>query len=179
MKELIVRWYQFGCFSPVFRTHGCRKGPSEPDTDACRPAQGSCGFNEIWSYGADTQVLLEKYVRLRATLKPYLQELNHNVSAQGVPTMRPLAYEFPADANCRGIDDQYMLGPTFLVAPVTAQNATSRKMYFPAGARWQSVLHPAKTPIEGGQTLSVPAPLDEIPAFVRVLAGRPGSGYAA
>ena len=49
MKELIVRWYQFGAFCPVFRTHGCRQGPSEPNTEACNPAQNSCGFNEIWS----------------------------------------------------------------------------------------------------------------------------------
>jgi len=168
MQELMVRWYQFGCFSPVFRTHGCREGPSEPNTDQCKPAQGSCGFNEIWSYGDATQKILEKYVRLRSTLKPYLRELSRNVSARGIPTMRPLAYEFPADLKCRGIDDQFLLGPKYLIAPVTAQNATSRIMYFPAGASWKSVLHPERTPITGGQTLTIPAPLEEIPAFVRV-----------
>lgn len=131
MQELIVRWYQFGCFSPVFRTHGCRNAKSEPNTPQCHPAQGSCGFNEVWSYGNDTQKMLEKYVRLRSTLKPYIQALDRNVTAQGVPTMRPLAYEFPHDAKCRGIDDQYLLGPDFLVAPVTVQNATSREVYFP------------------------------------------------
>ena len=90
--------YQFGAFSPVFRTHGCRNGPSEPDSGACKPAQGSCGFNEVWSYGSDTQPLLEKYVRLRSdVLKPYIMELDKNVSTDGVPTMRPLAYEFPTD----------------------------------------------------------------------------------
>jgi len=168
MRELIVRWYQFGCFSPVFRTHGCRQGPSEPDDDTCKPAQGSCGFNEVWSYGDATQATLEKYVRLRATLKPYLRELGRNVSARGVPTMRPLAYEFPADARCAGIDDQFLLGPRILVAPVTAQNATTRAMYFPAGASWQSLLHKDQPPIEGGQALTVDAPLDEIPVYTRV-----------
>jgi len=146
MRELIVRWYQFGCFSPVFRTHGCRSGPSEPDSDQCRPAQGSCGFNEIWSYGEDTQAILEKYVRLRSSLKPYLRALGRKFTARGVPTMRPLAYEFPTDPKCRGIDDQFLLGPEYLVAPVTAQNATTRTMYFPAGARWQSVFHPDQAP---------------------------------
>jgi hypothetical protein len=43
MQQLIVRWYQFGAFSPVFRTHGCRSGPSEPNTKQCSPAQNSCG----------------------------------------------------------------------------------------------------------------------------------------
>ena len=163
-----MRWYQFGCFSPVFRTHGCRQGPSEPDDGACTPAQGSCGFNEVWSYGDATQALLEAYVRLRATLKPYLRELGRNVSARGVPTMRPLAYEFPSDPRTAGIDDQYLLGPKILVAPVTAQHATTRTMYFPAGARWQSLLHADAAPIKGGQSLTVDAPLDEIPVYTRV-----------
>ena len=168
MKELIVRWYQFGAFSPVFRTHGCRAGPSEPNTPQCHPAQGSCGYNEIWSYGNDTQVMLEKMVRLRSTvLKPYIQELSRNVTARGVPTMRPLAFEFPADKGCSGINDQYLLGPKYLVAPVTTQNATSRKVYFPAGATWRDMNHPAKTPIRGGQTLTVDAPLDTIPVYTR------------
>jgi len=167
MRELIVRWYQFGCFSPVFRTHGCRAGPSEPNTAQCSPAQGSCGFNEIWSYGAETQVVLEKYVRFRSSMKGYLKELDRNVTAHGVPTMRPLAFEFPNDPKARGIDDQYMLGPSYLVAPVTAQNATTRTMYFPAGANWASVFHPSSAPIEGGQILTVPAPLDDIPVYVR------------
>eukprot|EP01052_Picozoa_sp_SAG31_P010468 SAG31_NODE_574_length_13967_cov_7.512042_8_plen_143_part_00 len=95
MKELIVRWYQFGCFCPIFRTHGHRKGQAEKLTGKCGPAPGhpwteSGGPNEAWSYGADTQVHLEKYIRLRATLKPYIAELAANVTATGVPTMRPL-----------------------------------------------------------------------------------------
>ena len=81
--------------------------------------------------------------------------------------MRPLAYEFPADPKCRGIDDQYMLGPSYLVAPVTTQNATTRTLYFPAGASWKALLGKG-TPIEGWQVLTVPAPLDEIPVYERV-----------
>jgi alpha-D-xyloside xylohydrolase len=166
MKELIVRWYQFGAFSPVFRTHGCRLGPSEPDTDKCKPAQNSCGFNEIWSYGNDTEALLVKMVEFRSrVLKPYIQALDANVTKFGVPTMRPLAYEFPLDQGCRGIDDQYMLGPKYLVAPVTAQNATTRKLYFPAGADWRDVW--SGEVVKGGQAMTVKAPLDVIPAYER------------
>ena len=112
MQQLIVRWYQFGAFSPVFRTHGCRSEPSEPNTKQCSPSQGSCGFNEIWSYGHATPLMLQKTVRLRSeVIKPYIQELARNVTSHGVPTMRPLAYEFPADPKCWGLNDQYMLGP--------------------------------------------------------------------
>ena len=121
----------------------------------------------MWSYGSDTQAILEKYVRLRSTLIPYIKELDKNVTSYGAPTMRPLAYEFPDDPKCRGIDDQYMLGPTYLVAPVTTQNATTRTLYFPAGASWTAVLGEG-TPIKGGQVLTVAAPLEEIPVYRRV-----------
>ena len=129
MQELIVRWYQFGAFSPVFRTHGCRKAPDpDPNVAPCLPRQRSCGPNEIWSYGVDTQVTLETYVRLRAAMKPYFQALARNVTATGVPTVRPLWWEFPADAACIGVNDQYLLGPDYLVAPVTTQGTTSRSV---------------------------------------------------
>ena len=112
--------------------------------------------------------MLEKMVRWRSKMiKPYIQELDRNVTRYGVPTMRPLAYEFPRDPHCRGINDQYMLGPKFLVAPVTTQNATSRMVYLPAGARWRDVNHPSNPPLEGGRALTVSAPLDTIPVFTR------------
>ena len=126
------------------------------------------GVGNCATDGNDTQVMLEKMVRLRSSLlKPYISELDKNVTSRGVPTMRPLAYEFPADKGCRGINDQYMLGPKYLVAPVTTQNATSRSVYFPAGASWRSVFHPDKPTTKGGQTLTVEAPLDTIPAYTR------------
>ena len=90
----------------MFRTHGCRNGTQEPDVAPCVDVQRTCGENEIWSYGNDTQVILEKYVRVRAALKPYIAELAANVTAFGVPTMRPLALEFPADPATAGINDQ-------------------------------------------------------------------------
>jgi len=177
MRELIVRWYQFGLFCPVFRTHGCRNGPSEPDVAPCKPAQGSCGFNEVWSYGDAVQPLLERYVRLRATkLLPYIRELATNVSAHGVATMRPLAYEFPADAGATMINDQYMLGPALLVAPVVEQNATSRQVYFPCesglgSTRWVSFWDAATIVPCGVSAVQVDAPLDVIPVYQRRSSG--------
>uniref|UniRef100_A0A7S2FY80 Glycoside hydrolase family 31 protein n=1 Tax=Haptolina brevifila TaxID=156173 RepID=A0A7S2FY80_9EUKA len=168
MQELIVRWYEFGLFCPVFRTHGCRNGPSEPDVAPCKPAQGSCGENEVWSYGAATQVVLEKFVIARAqVLKPYVAELAVNVSARGVPTMRPLWWDFPHDPNTLDVNDQYMLGPRLLVAPVVLEGATSRSVVFPAGARWKSFWRDSVI-IEGGMVQVVDAPLGEIPAYWRI-----------
>jgi alpha-D-xyloside xylohydrolase len=119
----------------------------------------------VWSYGNATQPILEKYIRLRLKLKPYIAELAANVTADGVPTMRPLALEFPADQGCRGIDDQYLLGPELLVAPVTTQNATSRSVYFPAGAAWEHFFTGER--VAGGQRLTVDTPLDTIPVYRR------------
>jgi alpha-D-xyloside xylohydrolase len=100
-------------------------------------------------------------------LKPYIAELSLNVTARGVPTMRPLWYEFPTDPNCLGVNDQYLLGPDLLVAPVTLQNATSRSVYFPAGADWQSFFDPTAAAVKGGSRQMVQAPLESIPVYWR------------
>ena len=155
---------------PVFRTHGCRQGASEPDVAPCTHVAGSCGPNEVWSYGADTQALLSAMILFRAqVLKPYIAALARNVSAEGVPTMRPLWFEFPNDPAAYDVDDQYMLGPEYLVAPVTVQGATNRSVVFPgdAGVQWQSVWD-AGVVVAGGATRVVQAPLNVIPVYRRV-----------
>jgi alpha-D-xyloside xylohydrolase len=168
MQELIVRWHQFGLFCPIFRTHGCREGASEPNEGTCVNVPGSCGENEVWSYGAEVQELLSAMITFRATvLKPYIAELSRNVSAEGVPTMRPLWYEFPGDPAAYDVDDEYLLGPLYLVAPVTVQGATNRSVVFPAGASWQSVWD-ASVVEAGGVTKVVQAPLGIIPVYKRV-----------
>ena len=106
-------------------------------------------------------------IKYRAeVLKPYIAELARNVSAEGVPTMRPLWYEFPSDPASYNVDDEYMLGPLYLVAPVTVQNATNRSVVFPIGNNWQNVWDNSIQ--EGGVTVVVQAPLDIIPVYKRV-----------
>ena len=102
-------------------------------------------------------------------LLPYIAALARNVSAEGVPTMRPLWYEFPGDPNAYGVDDQYLLGPDYLVAPITIQNATSRSVVFPgdASVKWQSVWD-AGVVVGGGTTSVVQAPLNVIPVYKRM-----------
>ena len=112
MQELIVRWYQFGAVSPIFRTHGCRAGQAEvlPNSSQCMHAdgmapqgpQGSCGPNEVWSYGESVEPLLTAIIRFRNdVLAPYILELGQNVSrlSSGVPTVRSLWWEFPDDTT--------------------------------------------------------------------------------
>lgn len=167
MRELIVRWYQFGTFSPIFRTHGCRKGASpepKPPEDVCYHGNKGCAGNEVWSYGEETQAILERYVRLRAKLRPYIQELAHNVSARGVPTVRPLWWMFPDDTGAQGVDDQFFFGPDLMVSPVTKQGALWRDVYFPAGASWQNFFNSSEV-IAGGRMVTVPAPVEIIPVY--------------
>ena len=80
--------------------------------------------------------------------------------------MRPLWYEFPEDDGAYGINDQYMLGPEYLVAPVTIQNQTSRAVYFPKGASWQHLF--TKEVVVGGKWEFIAAPIETFPVYTRV-----------
>eukprot|EP00041_Stephanoeca_diplocostata_P022469 m.536299 g.536299 ORF g.536299 m.536299 type:complete len:377 (+) comp22071_c0_seq5:2239-3369(+) len=186
MQELIVRWYQFGVVSPVFRTHGCRAGAAEvlPASSPCMHAQGmkpqgpqgSCGFNEVWSYGPAVEPVLTALVRFRNdVLAPYILALSRNVSLYGVPTMRPLWYDFPRDdaATDSACDDQFMLGPLYMAAPVTTHGARSRSVYFPGDASvgWEEVVEVGgETGVvhTGGTRKSVLAPLQKLLLYRRL-----------
>lgn len=145
--ELYTRWFQYATFLPIFRTHGSR------------PA------NEVWSYGKQAEPILEKYLRLRYELMPYIYSLGYKTWQTGAPIMRALPLDFGADPKVADIRDEYMLGPAFLVAPVTEQGATNRDVYLPAGTAWYNWWTGERT--QGGQTITVPAPIDTIPLFVR------------
>ena len=145
--ELYVRWFQYGVFQPIFRTHGTRR------------------FNEVWTYGKQAEPILAKCLKLRYQLLPYTYSLAYRSYETGAPYMRALFMDFPNDPNVSAIGDEYMFGPAFLVAPVTDQGTTSRSVYLPAGAKWYSYW--TNEQFEGGQTITVNAPIDTIPIFVR------------
>jgi alpha-D-xyloside xylohydrolase len=145
--ELYTRWFQYATFLPIFRTHGSR------------PA------NEVWSYGRQAEPILEKYLRLRYELMPYIYSLGYHTWQTGAPIMRALPLDFADDAKVADIRDEYMLGPAFLVAPITEQGMTSRDVYLPAGTDWYNWWSGER--LKGGQTIKVAAPIDTIPLFVR------------
>jgi alpha-D-xyloside xylohydrolase len=145
--ELYTRWFQYATFLPIFRTHGSRKE------------------NEVWSYGQQAEPILEKYLRLRYELMPYIYSLAYNTWSTGAPFMRALPLDFPADPKTTDLRDEYMFGPALLVAPVTEQGATSRGVYLPAGADWYNFWTNER--VHGGQSITVSAPIDTIPLFVR------------
>ena len=164
--ELMVRWFQWAVFTPVLRMHGHRDPiipPSEPFRDGVAQCDTGAG-NELWSFGEPVFAILRRYAALRERLRPYVAGLMRDAHERGDPLMRPMFYDHPDDPRCWAVDDQYMFGPDLLVAPVTAAGETMRCVYLPAGVwrdAWNGDL------IEGGGDLSVAAPLDHIPVFVR------------
>lgn len=145
--ELYTRWFEYATFEPIFRTHGSRR------------------WNEVWSYGKQAEPILEKYLRLRYEFMPYIYSLGYHTWLTGAPYMRALFMDFPNDPKVADLRDEYMFGPDFLVAPVTDQGMTSRKVYLPSGADWYNYWTNQR--IKGGQTITVSAPIDTIPLFVR------------
>lgn len=145
--ELYTRWFEYATFLPVFRTHGSRKD------------------NEVWSYGKAAEPILEKYLKLRYQLMPYIYSLGYTTHETGAPFMRALFMDFPNDPKVAEVGDEYMFGPAFLVAPVTEQGATNRKVYLPEGADWYNYWTNER--VHGGQTMNVAAPIDTLPLFVR------------
>jgi alpha-D-xyloside xylohydrolase len=122
---------------------------------------GSRISNEVWSYGKQAEPILEKYLKLRYELMPYIYSLAYSTYQTGAPYMRALFMDFPEDAEAAKQVDEYMFGPAFLVAPVTEQGATSRTIYLPAGVDWYNYWTNER--VHGGQTITVDAPIDDWP----------------
>ncbi|WP_159806644.1 glycoside hydrolase family 31 protein [Cellulomonas citrea] len=167
--ELLVRWFQFGTFSPVMRMHGDRR-PGHPvqAADGSRRSPSGAG-NELWSFGEDVYAVLRRYLAVREAMRPYTRSLMAQAHTAGQPVMRGLFHEFPADARSWQVGDEYLFGPDVLVAPVVQPGAAGRTVYLPAGAVWTD-LTTGRTH-DGGQAVEVEAALDVLPLF-----GRDGAG---
>jgi len=147
-RELFVRWFEFGSFSPIFRVHGTRSNDQ----------------NELWSYGEDAQKILTGYDRLRYRLMPYIYSMAWMVTSSSYTPMRPLAMDFRSDARALNVGDEFMFGPAILVSPVTEPSANTRRVYLP-NATWYDFWTGQKH--SGGRTIDAAAPLDRIPLSVR------------
>jgi alpha-D-xyloside xylohydrolase len=158
-REVVVRWFQFGALSPIFRLHGCRK-PSTPFSP-----QMTGGPNEIWSYGEEACAIMTSYIALRERLTPYILSVMDQAHETGLTPIRPYLLEFPEDPKSWTVDDAYLFGRDLLVAPVLEAGARSWDVYLPKGATWRDAWTGEEH--EGGRTVTVPAPLDRIPLFLR------------
>ena len=146
-RELIVRWFQFGLTSPLFRQHGAR------DT-------------EPWLLGNESFTYVRKIMGVRETLRPYVEGELAETARSGLPLNRPLLFDFPADAKAWDVTDQLMFGRQYMAAPVLEAGARNRTVYFPQGAAW--VHYFTGETFAGGASATVDAPLEHFPLFEKV-----------
>jgi alpha-D-xyloside xylohydrolase len=147
-QELFARWYEYGVFCPIFRTHGHR----------------SNNTNELFSYGPVTPILI-RYDKLRYRLLPYIYSLAWRVTNEDYTIQRPLIMDWRTDPKVASIGDQFMFGPAILVNPVTEEGATSRSLYLPEASAWYDFWSGEK--LDGGRRITAAAPLDRIPLYIR------------
>ncbi len=167
-KELLVRWFEYAVFCPILRMHGDR-GPY--DIPALDDRDWGGGYlhtgqpNEFWSYGEEVQKILTKYLDIRLSMKDYIGKLYKEAHENGSPLIRTMFYEFPEDKKCWELEDQYMFGDRYLVAPVLEAGMKSRQVYLPEGS-WKDIHNGQVYP--GGQTITRETPLEELPVFEKI-----------
>ena len=167
-NELLIRWFQFSTFSPVLRLHGNLAPYKIPRLSANKNSGGYATTgqpHELWSHGEEVYEILKKYLFIREGLKPYIKELTREASLNGSPLLRTMFYEFPDDSRCWELQDQYMFGNKYLVAPITYVDMRERTVYLPEGT-WKNFY--TGEIILGGREILVDAPLDIIPVFERL-----------
>ena len=145
--ELLIRWFEYGAFCPIFRVHGYQSN-AEP-----------------WNYGLKVENILTRYDELRYRLLPYIYSSAWGVTKSGETLMRALPLEFSSDPRTRGVSDQFMFGPALLINPVTSEGATQRTLYLPAGSDWVDFW--TGKSLKGGQIITAEAPLDRIPIYAK------------
>jgi alpha-D-xyloside xylohydrolase len=145
-QELYARWFEYGAFCPIFRTHGHRE------------------HNELWTYDKVEPVLLS-YDKLRYRLMPYIYSLAWRVHNEDYTMQRPLLMDWREDTRTWNVPDQFMFGPAFLVSPVLKQDARKRSVYLPKAPLWYDFWTGAST--KGDQDIEANAPLDRVPIYVR------------
>ena len=166
-QELYVRWLQFGLFNPMMRSHG------------------ESSRREIWEFGNSGEPVydaIEKSIRMRYALLPYIYSTSWQVSSADDSFMRALVMDFPQDRNVWDLGSEFMFGRSLLVAPVGKALFTEETrryseepvdwtapktydVYLPAGTDWYDWWSGER--IKGGSTVSAAAPLDRCPLYAR------------
>ncbi|MGE5082423.1 MAG: TIM-barrel domain-containing protein, partial [Acidobacteriota bacterium] len=145
--ELLIRWFEFGTFCPLFRVHGYKSNA------------------ELWNYGSEVERVLTQYDELRYRLLPYIYSAAWGVTQSGDTLMRALPLEFSSDPGARAVSDQFLFGPSLMINPVTIEGATQRSIYLPAGHDWFDFWTGKR--VSGGETVSADAPLEKIPIYAK------------
>jgi len=146
-RKLYLRWIQLGVFYPFMRAHYAKKRPPQ----------------EPWCFGKEVLRIVRKYIRLRYRLLPYIYSLFWRAHIHGEPIFRPLFYDFPDDDKAYDVEDQFMFGPSIMVAPILHRK-DQRKIYLPEGYwldYWCGKIY------FGPVTIDYKADIETIPIFIR------------
>jgi alpha-glucosidase (family GH31 glycosyl hydrolase) len=149
--ELYVRWMQYGTFCPIARAHG-----------AGETVHGYA--TEPWKFGDAAESICRDFIGLRYRLLPYIYTMAHDNYQTGLPLARPLFWQDASDTLLFNESASYMWGPAFLVSPVTEAGQSTKQLYLPRGTwinYWTDEI------VNGGTTVSVAAPLERMPLFVK------------
>lgn len=149
-REMQTRWNQFGCFIPLYRTHG------------------QWPLREVWNIAPESHPAYKSivyYDKLRYRMMPYLYSIAAWANLKDYTLMRGLAMDFEADKNVNDIGNQWMFGPAFMACPVGYYKMRSRDVYLPNTCGWYD-LYTGKH-YAGGQTIKADAPYEKMPVFVR------------
>ncbi|UTI65950.1 hypothetical protein NBH00_06995 [Paraconexibacter antarcticus] len=144
-KELLLRWVQLGCFTPLMQAHGRLQ-------------------QEPWTYDPQTLAIYRAYVLLHERLVPYVRAAAATCARTGVPIVRPLSLLAPGDDGAWAVADAFGYGPSLWVAPVVEEGAREREVVLPPG-RWIQAWDGER--VRGGREVVAPAPLETIPVWVR------------
>lgn len=160
-SELLSRWVQVGCFTPLFRNHSCSYTRDQ----------------EPWAFDEETLNINRKYIKLRYKLLPYLYDLMWKGESTGLPVMRPLVLHYEHDKKVQEINDEFLFGKNILVAPILEQGKSFRAVYLPEG-QWTDYW--TKETIKGEQIIVKEAPLDICPIYIKggsIIPNYPSQNY--
>ncbi|ELP95205.1 neutral alpha-glucosidase C, putative [Entamoeba invadens IP1] len=146
--ELLIRWYQAGALQPFFRQHCTNTAPRR----------------EPWLYEQSVSDNLKKSVNLRYRMLPYWYSLLYYHRVNQVPALRSMVYQFPEEINLMALENQYMIGDTYLVSPVIVSGETKHTVQLPKGV-WYDYFN--NTKYEGGVEVSLDVDLETIPIYGR------------
>ncbi|PJI09418.1 MULTISPECIES: glycoside hydrolase family 31 protein [Clostridium] len=148
-SELLSRWTQVGCFTPLFRNHSSIFTREQ----------------EPWAFDEKTEDIVRKYIKLRYKLIPYLYDFFFKEENDGLPIIRPLLLNYQNDKETYELNDEFLCGDNILVAPIVEQGKSHRMVYLPNGDNW--IDYWTHEHFSGGQYIIKYAPIDTCPIYIK------------
>lgn len=147
--HLMVRWNSLGVYTPMYRNHACT----------------GTAYREPWRWGEANEKIIKRDIEERYRLMPYLYSAFYQAHQSGLPVSRSLAIDYTQDKHVyeEAYQTQFLFGDNILVAPVVS-TVTTADVYLPKGAWYRKS---TDSLYEGGKAYQVPAPLDDLPVFIK------------